>query len=83
MSQQRKKHKSWACDQDYLRKLSPEERAWLFKFNKEYYEGRFAEEPILPLEEKKECSKRRDAMERDAMRGAVYINVEDVDSDLD
>ena len=35
------KHQRWAHDQDYIDKLSPEEKAWLSKFNAEYHQNTF------------------------------------------
>lgn len=39
-------HSNWRVDQDYRKKLSPEELAWLEKFNDEYYRAQFDEEPL-------------------------------------
>lgn len=68
-----RKRRNWARDQDYLSKLTEEQILWLLKFNKEYYEGRFGEDAIHPPEFKKECGKRRNAMESDAMRAALPL----------
>lgn len=40
-------------DQDYLTRLSPAERAWLEKFNDEFYNGHFSDEPIHAEGERK------------------------------
>lgn len=32
---------SWRMDYDYLKSLTPEERAWLERFNEEYYDAQF------------------------------------------
>lgn len=41
-------HARWRIDQDYLAKLAPEDRAWVEKFNDEYYRADFKGEPLHP-----------------------------------
>lgn len=57
-------------DQDYFKKLSPEERAWLSKFNREYYDGDFSKSGggdalHKTKEQKRDCYNRNNAMNRD------------------
>lgn len=50
---------------DYLSKLSPEEREYVLKFYKEYYNGEFNhEDPIHPEELRKDCYERNNASKR-------------------
>lgn len=43
----------WRIDQDYLRRLSPQDRAWIERFNDEYYRAEFGEDPLHPPGEKR------------------------------
>lgn len=59
-------HSRWRLDQDYLAKLSPDERAWLEQFNAEYYRGEFEGEPLHPRgEARREIYRRFNAAARD------------------
>lgn len=73
---QPKRRRNWAQDQDYLKKLSAEELAWLDKFNREYYKGELGKEAIHPVYYKQDCEKRRYRMFVDAMRGAIHTDVD-------
>ena len=61
------KHKQWRVDQDYVKTLSPEEKAWLNKFNQEYYRNRFSKEGDLhnSPELKRACYSNENAANRD------------------
>ncbi len=72
LKQKRPTHK-WAIDQDYWDKLNEEERAWLLKFNNEYYKGKVGTSPIHPEHLRHDCYNRNNAMQRDAMVGALYM----------
>lgn len=39
-------YNQWRRDQDYRERLSPEEKAWLDKFDDEYYRADFGEDPL-------------------------------------
>ena len=62
------KHKQWAVDQDYTKKLSKEETEWLGRFNQEYYRNRFesTEKDLHNSPElKKACYSNENARNRD------------------
>jgi hypothetical protein len=55
-----------SLDFDYLEKLSPEERAWLDEFSREYYHGNPPREGALhPQERRKELYAANNARNRD------------------
>ena len=58
----------WALDQDYLTKLTLEEKEFLSQFNDEYYGHKFNKN-VIPLHKSKEqqidCSRRADSARRD------------------
>lgn len=58
-------HSRWRVDQDYVQKLSPAERAWLDRFNDEYYRAEFAEKPLHPEVRRGEIFSAQNAAERD------------------
>jgi hypothetical protein len=63
-----KKNVSWMVDQDYSHKLSAEEKAWLSRFNQEYYDNsRLSEVDSLhnTPELKKSCYNATNARNRD------------------
>lgn len=63
------RHKRWMVEIDYYHKLTPEERAWLAKFNREFHEGKvrkgdagaFHAEEELRLD----CYRRNNSVNRD------------------
>lgn len=61
-----KRHVRDFVDQDYLHKLSLEEKEWLSKFNDEYYNGNFDDAPFHETKElQRECWTRRNKAEAD------------------
>lgn len=61
--------RSGVIDVDYMDKLSPDEAAWLRKFNSEYHAGIFHPDKAQRLhkdaDQKRECERRRKQHERD------------------
>jgi hypothetical protein len=55
----------WALDYDYLGKLSPEQKAWMEKFNDEYYRSEFSDEPLHNEAQRLSISRANNANERD------------------
>lgn len=64
-----RKTKRWAVDQDYVEKLSPREKAWLDRFNREYHAGDLRKgdpENIHSTDElRKDCYRRNNWQNRD------------------
>lgn len=67
----RKKTRSYSrykLDEDYLSKLSTADRAWLEKFNDEYYRGDFGADPLHPRgEARREIYRRHNEARRDVL----------------
>jgi hypothetical protein len=63
------KHKQWAIDQDYLDKLTPEEKEWMGKFNQEFYRNRVTKGSKTDLHNttalRRDCYARENAANRD------------------
>lgn len=59
------KHKQWAVDQDYTKKLDDEAAEWLGRFNQEYYRNRFESSEKDLHKNKKECYSNENARNRD------------------
>jgi len=63
------KNKRWLLDCDYLDQLSEDERAWLDKFQREYYDGAIKKGDSEALhhddELRKDCYRRNNARNRD------------------
>lgn len=87
------KTKEWMVDQDYLAKLSPEEREWLGRFNQEYYRNTFensSDDLHNTKELKQKCYSTENARNRDLYSKEVVknnmsstrVNTEDGEMDL-
>jgi hypothetical protein len=72
-----KPSRRWAVDNlDYARTLPPEEKAWLEKFNREFYDGDFrGVDPLHASDDlRRSCYSAQNAAYRDVMsRGAVRL----------
>lgn len=70
------RHRQWAVDNlDYAKTLPPDARAWLEKFNREFYGTSFSDESLHSTQEQKRaCYTANNAAYRDVMsRGLVQL----------
>lgn len=60
-------HSRWRADSDYKKKLPKAARAWLEKFESEYYRAEFKEEPLHGLSARREIFAAQNAAARDVV----------------
>lgn len=69
---------AWRIDQDYVRNLNPDERAWLAAFNDRFYGADFRgeTEQAWTTEQRQERYRAKNAANRDTMTSTQSANVE-------
>jgi hypothetical protein len=60
-------HSRWRIDQDYRHKLSDDDRAWLDRFNGEYYRAEFDGAPLHGDGQRREIYSAQNAAARDVV----------------